>query len=562
MTQLIFLLFLLAPDEFTNPPPSGGKLSEAQAAFDTKQVSLVLEVFPEQKQISGYAELELFFPGEQPKILELDLMESLKVSSVTTGNRSLDFRQDPAKLWVDLPPNLGKRATFRVIYAGHPQEARRPPWEGGFNWSTTDAGQPWIGVSTQGYGGKLWFPCKAHPSDKIEGLRLQITVPQPLYCAANGQLEKMTLKPGKRRTFFWTYDEPISNYNVSLNIAPYRIKEDSYKSVNGREFPLFFYFLTEYQKADQVRGDSRSYDQKIADLIQQTKDYLAFFERHYGPYPFTTFKVAHTHYLGMEHQTINSYGNHFVSDKRQGKDFLLFHEMAHEWWGNRVTVKDWADFWIHEGIGTYATPVWIEEQLGIEAARTWFRDTARRGVANRKPLVPGRDVNAKENYGGDIYYKGALVLHSLRYLLGKEKLNAILRTFATDPAFLFPNHPTTQDFIALAEKETGRELDWFFDVYFKRAKPPKLEVTSEVDLLRFRWDHKDFAMPLEVEVVEEGQKRLEKVRFAGGRGEIEFKSGSTYKIDPHLWVYMEVVDKVQGGDAGQKKTREKEKKQP
>jgi len=260
--------------------------------------------------------------------------------------------------------------------------------------------------------------------------------------------------------------------------------------------------------------------------------------RRFGEYPFLADKyaVAQSPHLGMEHQTLVAYGARF-RDNAYGFDWLLMHETAHEWWGNAVTVRDWADFWIHEGFAVYTEAVFVNDTLGVEKYLAYMR-RVRRGVRNRVPIIQGRDVDSVKAYHGDIYGKGACVLHTLRWLMGDEPFFALLHRFATDPRFRY-RLTSSADFEGLASEAAGRDLKWFFDRYLRQAALPRWRLEREargpVDHLTLSWQESSFELPLEVRSVE-GWRRIE---MTGGRGELDIPAGSIVQVDPRGWVLAE-----------------------
>jgi aminopeptidase N len=129
--------------------------------------------------------------------------------------------------------------------------------------------------------------------------------------------------------------------------------------------------------------------------------------------------IVETPHLGMEHQTMNAYGNKFRYTQVGGKDFdwLLTHEFGHEWWGNKVTVKDWADYWIHEGICNFGDVLYTRELEGESAYLRRFQQMAL-NFRNQKPIIIGKDIDEETAYHDDIYGKGAFFMHTLRYVIG------------------------------------------------------------------------------------------------------------------------------------------------
>ena len=523
----------------------GGELSAVQSAMDVTYLDLSLTIDPERHWLEGWAELEILLDDPSVDRVELDLLDAFSISAVTLDGRETRYERAGHKLFIPLPRDRGDRVRTHIAYQGHPLEAKRPPWEGGFNWSTTESGQPWVGLSCQGEGGKVWYPSKDHPSDKIDRARLRITLPEPLYCAANGLLQSIEAAREGWRTFDWRTDYPISVYNLTVNIADYAILERTYTGENG-DMPVLLYVLKESQAADRQDGDPRDYQQKQADLLDMTLDYLAFYAKHFGEYPFIgeKFALAHTDYLGMEHQTINSYGNHFrVED---GYDWLLLHEMGHEWWGNKVSVTDWRDFWIHEGICTYATGMYLEEKQGFAAALAFFQDLAGE-VTHRRPLAGKEPATASQAYQADVYNKGALVLHALRFLLGKRLVERILEAFANDPRHTYLKTVTSADFIAQANQIAGEPLEWFFNPYLYESEPPLLFARREGESLHLRWQSASFTMPVEVRIGGEGGSRYRRIAMVGGEGSLDLPAGVAVDLDPREWV----MKRVKWGEAAE-----------
>jgi len=410
--------------------------------------------------------------------------------------------------------------------------APHPPWEGGFTWAKTKSNKPWIATSCQGEGADLWWPCKDHPSDKPDSMDLYITVPSGLYCASNGRLIGQK-KHGNSRTFHWHVSTPISNYCVALNIAPYKIIKKTYKSVAGDSFPVFFFALPENGA-------------KAKRAFPHFLDHLRFMEETCGPYPFRADKyaVVETPHLGMEHQTIIAYGNHYRLGK-DGYDWLHHHEMSHEWWGNLVTCRDWKDMWIHEGIGTYMQALYLERLHGKQAYLQAM--ASKRRHANMKAVAPRKIQDSAQIYfegggGNDIYNKGAWIMHTMRWLLGDKKFFVALRRMAyPDPALEETTDGSavhfvdTEDIRAIAEKYYGKDLGWFFEVYLRQPKDPELVSRRAGGKLELEWKvpiDVTFPMPVPVKI---GKKTV-RVEMPDGHGAIAVPEGATVAIDPDNWV--------------------------
>jgi aminopeptidase N len=248
----------------------------------------------------------------------------------------------------------------------------------------------------------------------------------------------------------------------------------------------------------------------------------------------------------MEHQTINAYGNRFRNNQ-YGYDGLMLHEMGHEWWGNKVTARDWADFWIHEGICSYAEALFLNDKFGPEAYHTHVKENLRRHLLNRQPIVPKRNATTSEAYTGDIYAKAAAMLHTLRYLIGDSLLLSVLKTFATDSAYTYHNRVVSQDFIDLVNRKSGQDLSWFFRQYLFTAKPPALEYTifrkpDASTELEIRWREEGFHLPVEVRVTAGDKVSMQRFDVTSQWQRYQFSGDPKLEIDPTGWILMEVME--------------------
>lgn len=479
-----------------------------QASYDVTYYDLDLEVDPADSTISGRLVVHAQV-GSPLEWLVLDLAPELEVRSAHLADEAspaeLPLERKGGKLWLRLPRTYqpGETLAAAVAYGGTPRVANRPPWEGGFTWARTPSDQPWIATTCQSEGADIWWPVKDHVSDEPDSMSIRVTVPDPLVVASNGALVGTEPVPEGRTAYHWFVSTPINAYNVALNIAPYRVIEDEFTSVSGDVFPILFYVLPE----DYDRG---------AEFIHEIVRHLSFYERRLGPYPsrIDKYGVAQTPHLGMEHQSIIAYGANFsnLSMTPQadfGFDKLHHHELSHEWWGNLVTNADWKDWWIHEGFGTYMQTLYAEELDG-EAGYMRYLDAIRPMIANRHAVAPRESMTVGQMGDRDIYFKGAWILHTLRYLIGEEALDQSLRRMAY-PTTALENvkdgeqfrFASTEDFVRIAEEASGRDLWWFFEVYVRQPMLPELRVYREKQTLRLAWvlpDDLAFPMPVEVRV--------------------------------------------------------------
>jgi aminopeptidase N len=521
-----------------DPYDSGGRLDPDQAAYDVTFYDLAIRVEPGDSSIAGTLDLHARVVSPASVVaFDLDTVFVIeRVAAPADEAPGLTFMRCGGRVRVALRHTAqpGDRLALRVVYRGRPRVAPRPPWDGGFIWSRTPSGAPWIATANQMLGADVWWPVKDHVSDKPDSMALAVTVPEGLVVATNGRPRGVEEGAGGYRTWRWFVSTPISTYNVALNIAPYRAIERTVPSVAGDSIRVVFYVLPEH------------YDKGVA-LVPEILAHLRWYEERLGPYPFRGDKygVAQTPHLGMEHQSIIAYGANFDNGAMTGGvdwgfDALHHHELAHEWWGNLVTNADWKDMWLHEGFGSYMQVLWLEDTQGAERARAYLRRMLP-GIGHRRPMAPTEATSARAIYAGhDIYNKGAWVLHTLRWVIGDAAFFRSLRRMAysdsagaasTDGRAV--HFASTVDFQTIAEEESGQSLGWFFDVYAHRAAPPRLVEATVGDQLSLHWDVEGpFPLPVEVRVGGE----VRRLPMAEGRGLLTVPAGAEVAVDPHGWV--------------------------
>ena len=475
---------------------SGGKLHPLQAIMDIRHYTIVLDVDIDNKSIKGSTEVSLNLSKKTDTLL-LDLIHLFTVTKVKVNNKVVAFTQEDDKILMTSSSGfeIGNQKVL-IEYNGIPPVAIKPPWDGGFTWSKDSNGNDWISINIQAEGGKMYFPCKDHPSDEPnEGADLKITVPKHLVVAGPGLLQSVTTKKDKS-TYFWKTNYTISNYCILFNIGKYKVVKDEYTTILGNKVPIEYYVL-EVDTAQAKR------------VIAVKKRDSKILEKYFGEYPWAKEKIgiAEVPNSGMEHQTMITFDNKFSYKLVGGQEYSdnLFHEYAHEWWANKVTNKDWGHMWIQEGIGTYAEALAMLE-LGGESAYDETIAAHRRGSRNRNPIVPaGEEVSENEVYaGGDIYGKGSFFMHSLRYVIGDAIFFPTLKKLATDPQYTYDNFVTTMDVEKLFSTAAGQDLKPFFDFYLRTTNV--LDITiKEVGFNKYQIKVINSFMPLPLEITTNGQ---------------------------------------------------------
>jgi aminopeptidase N len=538
---------------------SGAPRSAAQQALEFDKADLKLRIEPASRSIRG--DVTLTFGTRAPLgSIELDLDRNLPIDAIEVDGQPLaatSWRNPQGKLTIDLPQTLqpGKQVAVRVRYHGQPHVAKKAPWDGGFVWAQTPEGRPWVASAVQGEGCDLFWPCIDHPTGKAKLVDEHITVPAPLVAAGNGIAMGMDEADGWR-TWHWRTKNP-STYGISINVAPYELLSGEYRSRYGNVIPLRMWYLTQNEKGAK-------------ELFAEFPKMLDFFESTIGPYPFGDEKmgVVETPHKGMEHQTINAYGNNYAKTA-YGYDELLQHEFAHEWFGNQLTNANWDDMWLHEGLGSYMQPLYVQSLRGDQEYFASLMQQ-RAMIENKAPIVSGKPKLEEDVYdtkrggpGQDIYNKGSLVMHTLRGLIGDDAFFKAVReeVYGTPdprPGNFAPRYGTTPEFMAIVKRVSGRDLDWFFQAYLYQKDLPDLQATRSGNTLQLAWKtekNTPFPMPVEVKVGE----RVVSLPMTDGRGSVELPEGAAYTLDPHSKVLRreQHIERYQQYREEQKKKKEK-----
>jgi aminopeptidase N len=488
----ILLILILFQQTDAQVLTSGGPLKREQAIMDVRHYTISLNVDFAQKSIDGFTTIDVVM-AQPTKVLLFDLLDSLNVKSVSVNGLIQPFIYKNNLIRIDLAKQLpAGKASIKVVYDGKPHVARRPPWDDGFIWTTDSTGHPWMAITAEGTGGKLYFPSKDHPSDEPnEGVDMFITVPQDLVVAGPGLL-KGVKRDGKYATFHWKTNYTINNYSILFNVGNYEVVSRQYTTINGNKVPLQFYVLKEHVA-------------KAAHHLDVFEKTIHEQEKYFGEYPWVKEKIGivETPHLGMEHQTMNAYGNKFRYTKIGGDDYdwLMHHEFGHEWWGNKMTVKDWADYWIHEGICSYGDALYIREFEGEKAYVDHFKNSVFFSIKNDLPVVIGKDIDEEKAYHGDIYPKGAFFMHTLNYVMGDSLFFPALKGFITDPKYTYSNLASTADVEAYFSNAYGHDLKPLFDLYIYAVSKLNIHVKAlKGNQYLVSLENMDMPLPLDISI--------------------------------------------------------------
>jgi aminopeptidase N len=521
---------------------SGGVLTPEQTALRFDSADLAFEVLPETESLNGVATL-VFTAKVSLTRLPIDLDRNLPVSAIAIDGVPLApsaWSNPEGRLTITLPKpvSAGGKVTAKITYGGTPHVAVRAPWDDGMVWSKTSDGQTWFATTAEGYGCDLFWPCLDFPTGEPALVTLHITVPKGLKAPSNGVLLGVDTLADGRTTWNWRAKHP-NTYGIALNVGPYEEISGTYKSRFGNRIPMFYWYLP---------GEKAQAEKLFAEFAPT----LDFFESMIGPYPFGDEKVGvvETPHKGMEHQTINAYGNEYAKAP-EGFDWLFQHEFAHEWFGNQLTAANWDDYWLHEGYGTYMQPLYSQWREG-RARYAAMMQTERGSIMNLKPITQQRVTTEEEVYeldkggaGQDIYYKGSWMLHTLRGLIGDKAFFDVTRLAVygrpdPKPGNFTPRFGSSKEYEGLVRKVTGKDYGWFFDVYLRQAALPELVETRAGNTLALAWKvpgNGSFPLPVQVQV----DGRMRTSAMVGGKTSLTVPAGAHVVIDPDALILRRSV---------------------
>jgi aminopeptidase N len=503
-----------------------------QAGVDAVHYVFRLTIGDASDEISGQTTVTLkLAAGIREAFLDLASAtggKGMTVSAVSIGGNLVDFTHRSDRLRIALSPSstAGVEIAVTVQYSGVPAQGLR--MINNIHGERTVFSESWPNRA------RHWLPTIDHPYDKATG-EFIITAPAHYQVVANGVLqEELDLAGGLRRTH-WRQSVPIASWLFALGVARFAVHH--YDVVRG--IP------------QQVWAFPQDRD-KAYDLFELTgRRAFEFFSDWVGPYPYE--KLAHVEAAGvsggMEQASSIFYGEKNVAGGRAP----VVHEVAHQWFGNAVTEKDWDDVWLSEGFATYFTHLYAEQFSG--------RDEFVRGLKNDIPRIveaqisaPGQPVihrNISDMSGvlnRFVYQKAGWVLHMLRATMGTEKFWTGIREYYRRYRNL---NASTDDFRQVMEQASKMDLSWFFNQWLRRPGMPKLKGIWRYDpaarQLQIELAQAQagpaFRLPIEIGIADpKGLLRIERIELSQATGQFTIPSDSeppSVVLDPNTWVLME-----------------------
>jgi aminopeptidase N len=509
-------------------------LEDTEHNFDVLHYDFDWKIDFDSRHIQGEAAVRARSLVKDLNKITLHLADNMEVTKITQDNTSLSFIHQNDLLDINLVQSYKREQEFEVeiSYHGYPQS--------GLNFSYHN-NQPIIWSLDEPVWARNWFPCYDLPSDKATA-EMRITVPEDMIVASNGTLISTTANSDNTKTYVWQESYPISTYLISVAATNYETFSDSYSS--GTEtMGVFYYVYPEH--LSQAKED-----------FSVTVDMIEFYSDVFGEYPFLGEKYGMAAIPGsasMEHQTCTSYSSRRITGTHQ-YDWLIAHELAHQWWGDLVGPSEWADIWLNEGFATYSDALWQEDVYGIEGLKSRMADFKNIYLTRHE----GTDHPIYDPPLGHLfcvieYQKAAWVLHMLRFVVGDDNFWKILKKYTQDYAYAIA---TTEDFQNACEQVYGAGLEWFFGQWIYQAGFPVYQYRwsplgqngARVIINQIQAIFPLFKMPVELRfVLPSGTvKKIVQVEEKNNTFEFFFQERPTDVLfDPDSWIlgYWEKLQK-------------------
>ena len=511
-------------------------LNNLQSNFDVISYDIDIEIFPDQKVITGHVKINSKSLEAGLQQVSINLYDNIEIDSIKQGTSLLQYTRLDNMVSVDLISNFNYGENFQIefYYRGNSAEGDPERWLWDTQPNTT---VPVIYSLSSPYGASTWWPCKDDLKDKADTVSIKVTVPNNLTAASNGLL--LSVAPaGDKNVFHWKTEYPIAAYLVSVAVSDYTVFTHQYISSSQDSMLCQYFVYPELVSLAQID-------------FSNTTEMISFFSTVFNEYPFFNEKygIAVTPFFGgLENQTITTYSDSFI-DGTHFWDFVLAHELSHHWFGDCVTMGSWAHIWLSEGFATYCQALWEEHNNGLQAYLQVMDDF---DFANFPGTVFVTDTtNFNSLFSGTVYYKGAWVLHMLRKVIGDEIFFNSLFEYANDPAFKYKS-ALIEDFQNICELQSGTDLEWFFEEWIYREGRPHYichRSTSGsgpymTNILIEQNNPEFYKMPLDIKLYTLQVDTVFSVWDSLGTQQFNFVTDfepTYYKIDPQGWVLKHVT---------------------
>ena len=504
------------------------RTNELTQDYDLKYHRLVWQVDPAVKYISGTVTSYFLVKADDFSHVNFDLADNMTINEITYHGEVLSYTQSNNNLRITLPAALSSNTldSISVSYQGAPISVGFGSFE-----RATHNGTSILWTLSEPYGARSWWPCKQDLTDKIDSIDIIVTTPAAYRVGSNGKLINEVVGGGNA-TYHWRHRYPIPAYLISLAVTNYAVFSDYVTTAEGDSIEILNYVFPENLSLAQS-------------TLINTVEIMELFNELFGTYPFADEKYGHAQFAwggGMEHQTMSSMGSFSYS--------LQAHELAHQWFGDKVTCGSWEDIWLNEGFATYLTGL-TDEYLGsANDWRNWKASTLNNIVSQPNGSVWVNDTTSVSRIFSSrlTYRKAAYLLHMLRWKLGDADFYQGVRNYLEDPNIAF-GYARTSDLQAHLEAQSGQELteffaDWLYGqgypIYYVSWSNLDDRVWIKLEQLTSHTSVDFFEMPVPIRVIgAEGQDSLLRLEH-NQDGEI-FEVPLPFPVeavefDPDLWL--------------------------
>jgi aminopeptidase N len=421
--------------------------TNGNGGYDVRNYSLKVSYDPATRHLDGVATITATAVHDLARF-DLDL-HGLTVSQVTVDGTPAGFDRHGDELVVSPAERVADRSSFVVVvgYAGRPQPIRDATSRGDYGFTPTKDG---AFVAAEPSAARTWFPGNDHPADKAT-YDFAITVPKGLTALANGVLVGEPRTDGEHTTFVWHEPHQMVTYLATMTLGKFTMRT----GVTKGGIPV----LAAVDPAFRGALDT---------LYDATSAITDYWEKLFGKYPFAStggvvddLRAVNA----LESQTKVLYGG-FAPNER-----TMAHELSHQWFGDSVSIRRWKDLWLNEGFATYAEWLWTEHKGGQTAREAFDRNYARLGGGNPIWAYPPGVAQPKDLFNHSVYLRGGMTLGALRERIDDRAFFTLLRTWHKEHAYA---GAVTEEFIALAEKVSGQQLDGLFDAWLYQPSKPAL----------------------------------------------------------------------------------------
>ena len=423
--------------------------------YDLKYHRLEWAVDPAKPEINGKV-TSYFTALDDLNKITFDLASNMSVSKVTQRGEDLNFTQNSnEELVIDLTSsqNIGVLDSLTIIYGGNPVSSGF----GSFEINTHGpSNTPVLWTLSEPYGAKGWWPCKQDLIDKIDSIDIYVTHPSQYKAASNGVLKSESIS-GSNKITHWKHKFPIPAYLIAIAVTNYSVYNDH---VDNGNFDVVNYVYPETLNSTQVG-------------TAITPDIMDLFGELFELYPYASEKYGHAEFGwggGMEHTTMT-----FMGGWNRG---LIAHELAHQWFGNKITCGSWGDIWLNEGFATYLDGLVYENFDGESNFKSWRLAQVNNIVSQTGGSTFVSDTTSVNRiFDGRLSYrKGAMILHMLRYKLGDDQFFQALKNYLADPDLAF-SYAVTKDLQNHLEAVSGENLTEFFNDWYYGEGYPSYDVS-------------------------------------------------------------------------------------